>query len=158
MKNIKAMGNALINKLRKYEIYIFLTIFCFAAIIMFHLKTMANVEFYYILLLFLGLTAMGFLYIKACIHKKTALSTTLSKIDLIKIIDILYEEGHFKDHSKKEVMKRFGNVVGFNLENYQKNLNDHYDKTNEETVLAIFNKMNSAVSTKYSKRLENKRK
>lgn len=69
------------------------------------------------------------------------------KIDLIRVLNTLYELGFFTDDkggriSKKEVMTAIGKAVNLDLSNYDNDLSRSLsDSTAEEKHLSIFNRM-----------------
>jgi hypothetical protein len=80
-----------------------------------------------------------------------------SKIDLIKIIDILFEMGKFSKPSggnidKIEVMNLFGNFLGEDLKAYDTPLSQAYKEgKNVDTLLKVFNDMLNKAEEKRNK-------
>lgn len=70
-----------------------------------------------------------------------------TKIDYIRVVNVLYELGFFTDDkggriAKKDVMKAFGNTVNIDLTNYDKDLSRSLsDSTAMEKHLLVFERM-----------------
>ena len=84
----------------------------------------------------------------SCVESPVHLSTTRgTKIDLIRVVNSLYELGFFTDSnggkiSKKEVMTAIGASVGIDLSTYDNDLSRSLsDSTKLEKHLAIFERL-----------------
>lgn len=76
----------------------------------------------------------------------------ISKIDFIRIINALYELRSFVSidgsyPSKQGVMKIFGNVIGIDLTNYDKDLSKALNGSSIESNIDIFNRMMKKTTT-----------
>jgi hypothetical protein len=81
-----------------------------------------------------------------------------AKVDLIRIIVAMYDNGFFESETKQKVdlinvMKSLGDVLGMDLSDYQNNLSDAFN-SKIETNLKVFDTLKQAIQKRYNKRLE----
>jgi len=81
-----------------------------------------------------------------------------AKIDLIRVIVAMYDNGFFEDETKQKVdlinvMKTLGDVLGVDLSDYDNSLSTGF-LSKIETNLKVFNDLKQAIQKRYNKRLE----
>ncbi|MCC6412005.1 MAG: hypothetical protein IT270_10125 [Saprospiraceae bacterium] len=76
-----------------------------------------------------------------------------AKIDLIRIVNAMWELGFFKDQdelkpNKLKVMKAVGTLFGLDLSNYDKDLSQAFQTTNTENNIKIFRELEEITKNK----------
>ena len=90
--------------------------------------------------------------------------SNISKIDLIRLMNALYEYGHFKDVNDKRLNKSdffiwIGKVFNLDLANYDKDLSNSISVcASEDAQLKIFNELRETHKEYYEKKLNNRGK